>query len=94
MDDGDGIDPQHLANNLEHYISSFVLNEIRTAFKQIPIHFTNDRSVVKHLMTPLPGNAFVLTNYHCLVSFSTLSLPGDSWHCMGHMPKKTLLVLT
>jgi len=88
MDNRNRIDAALLANNLDHYISSYVYKEILTTFKQIPIHFNHD-GLANHLMILLPGNAFD----HRYVSFSTMARGvvngNDWWYCMGKMPKNS-----
>ena len=88
------IDSTILANNLEHYISSFMGGPVPMQFKQtiVGVHDPRLNGLgIQFLTMRLPGNAFLLWKY-TMLTFKRLHKNQfnytKAWYCFGHLPKE------
>lgn len=82
------INADHLASNLEHYINDLLDGPLPRQYEQHRVRFENE-AVARHIMTPLPGNAFLLTEFGagCALGELAATVRTHVWYCMGVMPK-------
>ena len=78
----------HLASNLEHYINDLLDWPLPRLYEQHRVRFETE-AVGRHIMTPLPGNAFLLTEFGAGCALGELGsrIRTHNFYCMGFMPK-------